>query len=301
MLLGNLRKKNGYFSQVFKLPKNTELLKNAVLFIPQKLKSVINNISLTILSNLKWSFLINGWWYLPEEYVSKAVIYTALGISTFAFILYVITHNIIASAFTALLIFAITTSAILAFPIIKALNIIRNAEGEFIYFLMTLYTASTASRDIIAVMKLVAESTQYMGRLLRIAIRDSEVLGIPFNRALRELAKEIPSPKISTFFQSLAESIESRGDITGFVRNTFNLSLSDLESKLAKKTQSAGALIELYINMVLLMPLIVITMGLALSPLSGGVFLGFSLRDISILVIVFAAVVSAILTLSSGD
>ncbi len=265
-----------------------------------RFRNPLSSISSVILTNLKWSFLVNGWWVLPEDYVSTTTKVALVSLIAFGTFLYVLSNNVFLSVFSSLILFAVMLSLVLAYPIVKALSTIKKAEAEFIYFLMTLYTASTASKDVIEVMKVVAESSKNMGKLLKIAIRDAEGLGIPFNRALSELAKEIPSPKISTFLQSLAEAIENRGDISDFVKHTFNLSLSDLESKLVKASQTAGTLVEIYINAVLLMPLIVITMGLALAPLSGGVFLGLSLRDLSLLVIFIAVIASAILTLISG-
>jgi flagellar protein FlaJ len=103
----------------------------------------------------------------------------------------------------------------------------------------------------------------------RIFIRDVEYLGHDPLTAVRDLARSTPSRRLKEFLEILAPIAETGGDITAYLASKWSEYQEDAKADQGEFITSLELFSELYITLVMLMPLLMLLVFALLGPLAG--------------------------------
>lgn len=151
---------------------------------------------------------------------------------------------------------------------------IRNVkiETQLPHAVVYMYALSRGETNITEIMKSVAELPSVYGEVsneFAMILRDTELLGINFMEALRNVQKETPSESLKTFLGNLITMIDNGGDITDF----FSIQIENYRTK--TKTEHTlfldmlGMIAETYVTGFVAGPLFMIIVAATLGSMKG--------------------------------
>lgn len=145
-------------------------------------------------------------------------------------------------------------------------------ETQLPHAIVYMYALSRGETNITEIMRSVAELPSVYGEVsneFAMILRDTEILGINFMEALRNVQKETPSPSLNAFLGNLITMIDNGGDITDF----FSMQIENYRTK--TKTEHTlfldmlGMMAETYVTGFVAGPLFMIIVAATLGSMKG--------------------------------
>lgn len=118
-----------------------------------------------------------------------------------------------------------------------------------------------------------------VGKELKEIVRRMDVYGLDFISAIRSVAKTTPSKTFQKFLNNLVTTIESGGDIKGFLKVMYDQISFEWKIKREEFIQRLSIFSELYVGLVIATPMFIVSMLVMMNIIQAGNLMGLSLVD----------------------
>ena len=249
------------------------------------------------LKNLSWLepyLTYSGFKISLRRYVAVIVFTTILTFSislplAYFFHTYIIKismlFSLLASTLLSLIVSTLLLALLIYLPVFKAKSRLELLETRLPYIVSYMAVLSYAGRNIESIIAKLAEKGKLFGieepaiRMLRKVF----ILGQDTARMLMEEARKTPSMVYSSLLESLAGIVETGKGLNEFLESEFMNLLRSREAKVKEVMNSMTALMEIFISLVVVMPL-VLTIMLSIMASLGAVALPISPLQILFLI-----------------
>ncbi len=244
--------------------------------------------------------------YHFQAYISLLTLVTILMI-TITFPLFTISHVIVFKLpiYIAMILAIPPTIAayllaygfLVYYPIIRARAQADKIELSMPYLIAYMSSIAAAGRNIEVMLERVAAKGELFNvkREFHRVVSRIAILGQDSITVLRREAEITTSTLLSTLLDSLAGLIESGGNVRAFLEEYMNHVLRGMENRLREVLNSMMFLMEIFISLLVVFPLIFIIIIIVLSSLGGGTVFGLSPMDLIFIVLIIGLPVIAIM------
>ncbi len=145
-------------------------------------------------------------------------------------------------------------------------------DTQLPYAVMYMYALSRGETNIIEIIRSVAELPNVYGEIsneFAMILRDTELLGIDFMNALRNLQKETPSQNLNQFLGNLITLIDNGGDVTDFLEIQIDNYRTKTKSEHTLFLDMLGMIAETYVTGFVAGPLFMIIVAATLGSMKG--------------------------------
>ncbi|VVB96055.1 Type II secretion system (T2SS), protein F [uncultured archaeon] len=164
-------------------------------------------------------------------------------------------------------------------------------DTQLPYAVMYMYALSRGETNIIEIIRSVAELPNVYGEIsneFAMILRDSELLGIDFMNALRNLQKETPSQNLNQFLGNLITLIDNGGDVTDFLEIQIDNYRTKTKSEHTLFLDMLGMIAETYVTGFVAGPLFMIIVAATLGSMKGS--MTFLLMGLTYAVLPFGSI-----------
>ena len=200
--------------------------------------------------------------------------------------------------------FFLTYGFLVYYPIVRARVQADKIDLSMPYLIAYMSSIAAAGRNVETLLARVAAKGELFNvkREFHRIVSRIAILGQDSISVLRREAEITTSTLLSTLLDSLAGLIESGGNVRAFLEEYMGHVLRGMENKLREVLNSMMFLMEIFISLLVIFPLVFIIIVIVLSSLGGGTIFGISPMDLLFLVLIvglpFLAVV-IVLVISS--
>ncbi len=222
----------------------------------------------------------------PEEYVAKASKLSALAVVLSALVsgtyMYTLSGSPILSLAGCLIIalaavLPLTYGVSLAVPVLAYKSRGEVIEARFILFASLASLTAASEKDVLKVLEVLHRNYQDVLKDFVVELRmviSLARLGLPLHEALTRTARVTPSPTLKEVLLGLSESVRIGSGPLGLMSSMTERYLDRYPLKVERVVNELGVMLEIYLTVALLVPVLVGSLGalLVFSPMGGLTF-----------------------------
>ncbi len=180
------------------------------------------------------------------------------------------------------------------YPFAEKKAIEKNINEELPFVTLHMSAVATSGIEPTQIFKIVAFSSEYknINKEMKKVITQVNLYGYDLTTALRNIAKETSSRKLSELLNGISTTISSGGSLEEFFNKRAETLLFDYKLEKEKDTKSAETFMDIYISIVIAAPMI-ISLLLVLMNISQ-INIGLSLDALAIVIVLLVSLINFI-------
>jgi Flp pilus assembly protein TadB len=158
--------------------------------------------------------------------------------------------------------FAVSMFAWMFYPIHKRKAMKQSLENQLAYSIGILGVLSSSGIGVEDLFERISvlETNPVLAQLSRRFLRNVKVFGMDTAAALREVSEHCPSLEFSKFLQNIEVAFQTRGSLRDLISFESQRLFSEKRDKLRKSSNDLSVMAELYVSLVVVMPIFFIVM-----------------------------------------
>ena len=174
--------------------------------------------------------------------------------------------------FVALACFLVVFLSFILYPRIKGWERKRKIDGHLSYAITWMSFMATIGVIPYMIFRKLAQTEEFFGEVsqeAKLVVKDVDLLGFDFIRALRNLTSTTPSTQMRTFIQGAVTNALSGGEIGTYFISKARETMAENRKKFGEFIEALGLISEVYVIGLVAAPLLVIVMFAAMMMLGG--------------------------------
>ena len=167
------------------------------------------------------------------------------------------------------------------YPKYAANSLAIKIENELPYAISHLASIAESNIAPHVMFRILSNFKEYegVGTEIREIVRRMDTYGLDFVSAIRNVAKTTPSKSFQKFLNNLVTTIESGGDIKGFLKVMYEQVSFEWKIKREEFIQRLSTFSELYVGLIIATPMFLVSMLVMMNIIQAGNLFGLSLTD----------------------
>ncbi len=214
--------------------------------------------------------------YLQKVLTYSLIVSACSFMPLFLFLFMILNFDILVSFLISLaflpVFFSISLFFGVSYPKSRASSRRQSIEANLPFAITHMSTIAASGVSPTNIFKLISEFKEYgeLAKECEKVVKNVELFGLDITSALREVGRRSPSKRLREFFEGMATTIDTGGNLVAFLEQQADRAMFEYRIKRQKYMQSLSMIADLYVAVALAAPLFIIVLFVLLAVISGG-------------------------------